>query len=174
MGLVRRNYGYLVLYLHPELGSPGLGDRHRGAKFRQELVDEAYSRWHDDDRGTAELYWDAWEANVTVSPGGYLVEVFGADSIAPLTVEVPRDVLGQARAMLARLREIGAQVDRASAAEVAQLDEEAAELREALADMFTALLENAGLVERFVIRGCFQAAERMPQVLTCGRTCTIL
>ena len=87
---------------------------------------------------------------------------------------MPRNVLEQARATVARLREIGAQVDRTFAAEVARLDEETAELREVLAGAFETLLENAGLVEPLVNRGCVQIAGRRLQGLTCAQTCTIL
>ena len=98
----------------------------------------------------------------------------GDDSIAPATVQVPRDVLAEVCATIARLHEIGALTSGRSAAEVAELDEEAAELREALDDTFETLLENAGLAEPLVISGCVQIAERRPRLLTCAQTCTIL
>ena len=57
------------------------------------------------------------------------------------------DTLDEARQAIARLRQIGEEMETATGCDLAKLDEEAAGLREALSDMFTAALEEAGLVQ---------------------------
>ena len=50
------------------------------------------------------------------------------------------------RGAIDRLREIGEGTEHATGPDLAKLDEEAADLRGALSDVFTAALEDAGLV----------------------------
>ena len=50
------------------------------------------------------------------------------------------------RGAIVRLRQIGEQTETATGTDLAKLDEEAADLREALSDVFTSALEDAGLV----------------------------
>jgi hypothetical protein len=62
-------------------------------------------------------------------------------------VRLDPDTLEEARRAIARLREIGEEVGAATGSDLAKLDEEATDLREALSDMFTAALEEADLVQ---------------------------
>ena len=62
-------------------------------------------------------------------------------------VRLDPDTFDEACQAIARLREIGKEMETATGCNLAKLDEEAADLREALSDMFTAALEEAGLVQ---------------------------
>ena len=62
-------------------------------------------------------------------------------------VRLNPDTLGEARQAIARLREIGKEMETATGCSLAKLDEEAADLRETLSDVFTAALEDAGFVQ---------------------------
>ena len=62
-------------------------------------------------------------------------------------VRLNPDTLDEARQAIARLRQIGEEMETATGSDLAKLDEEATGLREALSDMFTAALEEAGLVQ---------------------------
>ena len=76
-----------------------------------------------------------------------MVEILANTDDEPVTIAVPRRKVRDAEALITRLKEIGAQVDKASTVEMRDLDEEVADLLEALADMFKTLLESVGLTD---------------------------
>ena len=61
-------------------------------------------------------------------------------------VRLDLDTFDEACQAIARLQQIGKEIETATGCDLAKLDEEAAGLREALSDMFTAALQDAGLV----------------------------
>jgi hypothetical protein len=67
-----------------------------------------------------------------------------------VTVEIPEAGVRHACHLVEQLREIGRSVDTAQWGEVAKTDEEVGDCNEALADLFTAVLVDSGLIEPFV------------------------
>jgi hypothetical protein len=70
--------------------------------------------------------------------------------VEKVTVEIPKTAAQHVCWLVEKLREIGQSVDTAQWGEVVKLDEEAVEYNEALADLFTAILVDNGLVEPLV------------------------
>ena len=62
-------------------------------------------------------------------------------------VRLDPDTFDEARQAIARLRQIGKETETATDHDLAKLDEEAADLREVLSDVFTAALKDASLVQ---------------------------
>jgi len=62
-------------------------------------------------------------------------------------VRLDPDAFDEACQAIVRLKEIGEETETATGADLAKLDEEAADLHEALSDIFTSALEDAGLVQ---------------------------
>ena len=62
-------------------------------------------------------------------------------------VRLDTDALDEARQAIARLREIGKEIETATGCDLTKLEEEAVDLRETLSDIFTAAVEEAGLVQ---------------------------
>ena len=62
-------------------------------------------------------------------------------------VRLDPGALQTVRGAIDRLRQIGEQTETATGCDLVKLDEEAADLREALSDVFTAALEDAGFVQ---------------------------
>ena len=64
-----------------------------------------------------------------------------------ILVRLEPGALQTVRGAIDRLQQIGEETEIATGAGLVKLDEEAADLREALSDVFTAALEEAGLVQ---------------------------
>ena len=67
-----------------------------------------------------------------------------------VTIQIPEEAISYARVLVDELRETGAAVDTANWGQMAKVDENAGELNEALADLFTAILVDNGLVEPLI------------------------
>jgi hypothetical protein len=67
-----------------------------------------------------------------------------------VTIQIPEEAINYARVLVDELRETGAAVDTTNSGQMAKVDENAGELNEALADLFIAVLVDAGLVEPLV------------------------
>ena len=67
-----------------------------------------------------------------------------------VTIQIPGEAISYAHVLVDELRETGAAVDTANWGQMAKVDENAGELNEALADLFTAVLVDNGLIEPLV------------------------
>ena len=81
---------------------------------------------------------------------GYVILSQNGDGGGPAAILINNGTLGSNRQLISRLRQIGAAMQTAVSGNLEEPDEEAADLHEALSDLFTAALVDNGLAEPFV------------------------
>ena len=82
---------------------------------------------------------------------GYTIRSDNGDGDGPAAILINDETLASTRELIDRLREIGAATETATGSDLAELDEEAAEIDGILSDLLVSLLVDASLVEPLVI-----------------------